>query len=186
MNLSPLKDHGDLMLLERLVETSLISGKGLQWRWSKVGNKGRKGHVPFQFDDLLEPGQVINSKTSTSVIWNRFVKASEMEVGYLYKPLDPTYPFVDLLWVERDGGLSNGPGGHRTMHAIQCTLSDRHPKPKTAYESLRRKLDFGPENRMIVYFATLRKYEQSYINGSKPTFGRTSCHKTHFLSFFLF
>jgi len=56
------------------------------------------------------------------------------------------------------------------VHAIQCTLSDRHPKPKTAYESLRRKLDLGPGDRMIVYFATLSKYEQSYINGSKSTF----------------
>jgi len=97
MNLSPLKDHGDLMLLERLVETSLISGKGLQWRWSKVENRGRKGHVPFPSADSLEPGQVRyapRSKTSTSVIWNHFVKASDMDFVYLYKPLDPTYLLI--------------------------------------------------------------------------------------------
>jgi len=46
------------------------------------------------------------------------MKSSEMDVGYLYKPLDPTYPFLDLFRVENNGGLSDGLGGHRTVHAI--------------------------------------------------------------------
>ncbi|KAH9255837.1 hypothetical protein BASA81_006238 [Batrachochytrium salamandrivorans] len=54
-----------------------------------------------------------------------------METDVLFAEMGDTFPFVDCMWKNDKGEL----------HMVQMSISEKHPKPSTAYKSMREKLN---------------------------------------------
>ena len=79
-----------------------------------------------------------------------------MQTGVLYRPVDPEFPAVDMVWAE----VNNL--GQKVYFGIQVTLGKTHPKRKTVYEELYVRLGLNKEERFIVYTVTNPVYAESY------------------------
>jgi hypothetical protein len=120
--------------------------------------------------------------------------------GVLYHPRANSYPFVDMLWVEKDAsedmsveedahqgavkssdeddvGITTKEGdiedSDKTIPPIstaQCTIALKHAKSLSVYKKLRNILEMPEEQLLIVYIATVPRCVESYLTGSVSTY----------------
>lgn len=84
-----------------------------------------------------------------------------MQTGLLYRPVNPNFTAVDLLWVEESNS------GQREYFGVQVTFAQSHVKSKTVYEKLYASLGLKKEERVNIYMVTNPLYAESYAKSKK-------------------
>ena len=104
----------------------------------------------------------------------KFLK--NMQTYVLYRPLNPQFPLVDMLWVELNEQ------GKKEFFGVQVTFAEEHSKPMSTYENVRQVLDINPEEKLNIYFVTNPRHVESYAKRNKVSFisGATLTEKTKF------
>jgi hypothetical protein len=156
--------------LETLLQKYICSVAGLRWNYGhsrltleKTGN-----------DTISKKAHEISCQ-KTCVSWESPV-SSTMEKNTLYQPRDGSYPFVDLLWVEKDDSAEE----MRSILAAQCSVSPTHAKFLHVYRKLRERLRMPEDQWLIVYMATIPRCVESYLTGPTSTyFEGTTKRNTH-------
>ena len=72
----------------------------------------------------------------------------EMQPGILYRPCEPLFPAVEMLWVEENEKKE------RVYYGIQVTFSDSHKKNLSVYEGLYRLVGLHEKDKFIIYAVT--------------------------------
>ena len=91
-------------------------------------------------------------------------KLKNMEIGVLYRPVDPQFPAVDMVWAEGNNS------GQREYFGIQVTFAESHAKNKSVYEKLYVRLGLTTENRLNIYMVTNPMYAEAYAKLKKEQF----------------
>ena len=91
-------------------------------------------------DDLSQTERVFQFRSGKSVANYEEKVLTEMQPGILYRPCDPYFPAVDMLWVEENEKKE------RVYYGIQVTFSKSHAKPLSVYEKLYRRLRLGDKD----------------------------------------
>ena len=108
----------------------------------------------------------VNCK-KTEILWNA-PKAREMKVNFLYRPMDTSYPFVDLLWVDEEASVETYDDEAKTLPPIlslQCSVSPEHPKDVSVYGKLRKSVGMPRRQLLIVYMMTIPRSVGGYLIG---------------------
>jgi hypothetical protein len=103
---------------------------------------------------------------------------AQMKTGTLYIPWNTNYPFVDMLFVEHDGGLADGDS--RVVYAVQATMQGKHPKSATSFWNFYRN-ELGmmtkeekdgktESDKVIVLMAVKRQDAISYVEGRSSVY----------------
>lgn len=159
--------------LETLVKAYITSKDGLLWPWV---------HAKLTFQEEGTPSEKKCRSTKIHPFGARKVKvdyqaspkACMMEMDVLYKPSDPHFPFIDMLWVEQ---VASREDPYPPVSSIQCSISSSHPKNLSVYDRLRKRLGMPDEQMLIVYMATLPKCVEFYITGPVSTFFKQTKRK---------
>ena len=80
---------------------------------------------------------------------------------FLYCPLYPKFPAVDMLWVEFKGG-------QKSYFAVQVTFTYSHSKHRETYLALRKLIGLASEDKLTIYLITNPRYKMTYANGKCP------------------
>lgn len=139
----------DFDLFENIVSQGL--GR-LEW---KIYHKDEHKWVDRKFEFKKDP--VFVPKPEEKLLQN-------MQPFILYRPRSPSFPLVDMLWVEEDEH------GKKEHFCIQITFSQSHAKKMHVYEKLRSKLNLQPEEKLNIYFVTDPRYVQAYAKRDKKSF----------------
>lgn len=84
-----------------------------------------------------------------------------MQTGILYRPIDPDFLAVDMLWVEE-----NGPG-QRMYYGLQVTFAKSHTKSTTFYEKLYDRLGLNKTDKLNIYIITNPRHSETYAKLKK-------------------
>jgi hypothetical protein len=184
--------------LETLLRRYITSNSGLRWSY------GLASLTLKTTEDIAETKA--RSKTAHTMTCAKTSVSSEspkyetMVNGVLYHPRANSYPFVDMLWVEKDAsedmsveedahqgavkssdeddvGITTKEGdiedSDKTIPPIstaQCTIALKHAKSLSVYKKLRNILEMPEEQLLIVYIATIPRCVESYLTGSVSTY----------------
>ena len=161
--------QGDLGLTTFLVVTRVGMSHRESWSSIEEGQLTFDTKIPEPKKRSLERLEVNCAKRKVS---HESPLASEMKIDTLYLPDDTSYPFVDMLWVEKDAPAEDtgATNGGRTIFAAQNSTSSSHEKELAVYESLRERLKMTPAQLLVVYMAVLPKHVDGYLNGPVSTY----------------
>ncbi|KAH9247101.1 hypothetical protein BASA81_015294 [Batrachochytrium salamandrivorans] len=123
----------DPLLLESLFIKHVTSAVGVKWRRREC----KAGSIPEDFVLKLKYAQV-------GVIPD----VRTMETDVLFAEMGDTFPFVDCMWKNDKGEL----------HMVQMSISEKHPKPSTAYKSMREKLNVPEGTKIYIDYVFLPKH----------------------------
>ena len=114
---------------------------------------------------------------------NKVVASDEEEVpknmqnNVLYRPVDPQFPAVDMVWAE----VNNL--GQREYFCIQVTFAESHAKKKSVYEKLYVCLGLNKEKRVNVYMVTNPVHAETSAKLEKRQFFTPQVEFAHNLEF---
>ena len=137
------------ILFEFVVYHMLVKSS-FKWKICK-GGKGWKD-CDFKFSS----GEIV-AKYDEEVL-------KKMQTGILYRPIDPYFPAVDMLWVEKNGS------GQRMYYGIQITFAESHAKGKTVYEKLYDRLGLNKTDKFNIYMITNPCYTETYVMHEKEQY----------------
>ena len=85
-------------------------------------------------------------------------KVIDMEPGVLYYPVDPQFPAVDFVFVNKSQGDKK-----KQVFAIQVTFAENHQKPSSVYKKLYDRLGMNSEtDEITIYIITQPKHALTY------------------------
>ena len=87
-----------------------------------------------------------------------------MRPSVLYRPLNPKFPLVDMLWVEINER------GQKELFFVQVTFAEKHDKSMSTYENLRSALCLKPSEKLNIYFVPNPRYVDTYAKRDKESF----------------
>ena len=143
-NISPI-----LNLFEYVIYFMLINGS---FEWYVLNRDQSRRERDFKF-------------TSGKLVAKREKKLlTEMQPGILYRPCDPYFPAVDMLWVEENEKKE------RVYYGIQVTFSTSHAKALSVYENLYCRLGLGDKDKLNIYVVSNPIYTETYARCKKEKF----------------
>ena len=130
------------------------------WKW-EIYHEERQEWVNCKFE--FKAGQLVD-KEDEEILKN-------MQTNILYRPLNPQFSTIDMLWVELDEH------GQKEFFGIQVTFAKEHSKSVLIYENLREDLGIKPEEKFNIYFITnpchaetyARREQKSFISGASKS-----------------
>ena len=137
-------------LFEFVVYHIMLVNSSFKWNICKDGRNWEDHHLKFS------SGEVI-AKHEEEVLKN-------MQTGVLYRPVDPQFPAVDMLWVEE-----NEPG-QRVYFGIQVTFAEAHAKSKTVYKKLYDRLGLNQKDKLKICIITNPYHAETYAKLKKDQF----------------
>ncbi|KAH9248349.1 hypothetical protein BASA81_014023 [Batrachochytrium salamandrivorans] len=120
----------DPLLLESLFIKHVTSAVGVKWRRRKC----EAGSIAEDFVLKLKRAEV-------GVVPD----VSTMPIDVLFAEMGDTFPFVDCMWKNDKGEL----------HMVQMSISEKHPKPSTAYDDMRKKLNVPKDTKIYIDYVFL-------------------------------
>ena len=87
-----------------------------------------------------------------------------MQSSVLYRPLNPQFHLVDMLWVEVNEQRQ------KEFFAVQVTFAPKHDKSMSVYQNLREELELKPEDKLNIYFVSNPRYVETYAKCDKASF----------------
>ena len=87
-----------------------------------------------------------------------------MRSSVLYRPLNPHFPLIDMLWVELNEQRQ------KEFFAVQVTFADRYDNSMSVYQNLREYLELKPEDKLNIYFVSNPRYVETYAKHDKASF----------------
>ena len=175
------EDTDNPKALESLTKRYILSSDGLLWQYAICSLSFDRGALTDKNavkEESMKRFSVGCKKYSLSSC--RTPKARDMDINTLYRPEDPNYPFVDMLWIEDQVDANKYDdivGDLPPVFSSRCSVSAQHPKELSVYNSLRESLGMPTRQLLIVYMTTIPRAVNGYLTGPVSAFLKGSKRK---------
>lgn len=132
-------------LLFEYVVYHMIVSSSFKWSICEDGQHWKDCSLKFSSGELI-------AKDDEEVLKKMLTQ------GVLYRPVNPQFPAIDMLWVEETGR------GQRVYFGIQIALNfaETHAKSMNVYEELYDRIGLVQKDKFNVYIITNPRHTQTY------------------------